>query len=636
MFFETPATSLLTPGTASDRSGRRVARNAARIDMSPETGRPAATSDARNDLSSETDRRVATAAVASDLSLETGGSLASTSARSDPSRETNHQLDARPPARPSPADQSDMSSETSGLRSHPRAAPLQFVAAAASVRPASPAGDPDPSASSQRAVADLAARGLAGPSVPAETASHGCQPSALAAGRDSAPPAAAGARPPADRGSATLGPRMPDLGKAGAWGLLAVAGVLAGLLALSSVASFVNAYRIGEAVVRGEGEVLHRLVERDFPRGRWATAADLEAILGDARDEGLRYLAILAPDDAVVVEAGVSVERPLRPDDHRGVLAWIDDNLAGDGNVARFERLLGPPPRSGEKPPPGVEPGVRPPPPRVVIEFEPRLAAAFFRQALRDLVVGLAVAVALVVTAWVSHRQRQRAQAAEAGHAERRHLAALGEMSAVLAHEIRNPLASLKGHAQLLEEQLADNERRRAKASRIVEEAVRLEALTTSLLDFVRAGKLKAATGDPRAIARRAVELTDPARVVLDDADAPAGWYLDAQRVEQALVNLVRNALQASPPGATVELAIRREDGGLAFRVADRGPGVPAELRARIFDPFVTGRTQGTGLGLAVVSRVCERHGGKASVEERPGGGSVFRVWLPPAEREGD
>lgn len=452
--------------------------------------------------------------------------------------------------------------------------------------------------------------------------------------RDSAHAAVSAPAP----GSATVAAAMPELGQARAWGLLAVAAALAGLLALSSVASFFNAYRIGEALVRGEGETLHRLIERDFPRGRWITAADLEAILADNRDEGLRYLAILAPDDSAVVEAGVGAEQPLRADaDDPGVLGWVRVNLAGDATVARFERLLGPPRlHAGESPPPEPAPGVRPPPPRVVIEFEPRLAAAYFRQALRDLAVGLAVAAALVVTALLSHRQRQRARVAEASLAERRHLAALGEMSAVLAHEIRNPLASLKGHAQLLEEQLGDNERRRAKASRIVEEAVRLEALTTSLLDFVRAGKLKAATGDPRAIARRAVELTDPARVVVDDADAPAGWYLDAQRVEQALVNLVRNALQVSPPGVPVELTIRREDGGLAFRVADRGAGVPPELRARIFDPFVTGRTQGTGLGLAVVSRVCERHGGKASVEDRPGGGSIFGVWLPPAEREGD
>ncbi|MCY1054010.1 HAMP domain-containing sensor histidine kinase [Nannocystis sp. SCPEA4] len=563
------------------------------------------------------------------------------------------------------ADDDDLASAPGAASPGDHDSTIDLHPAAASVR--APRSGLHPAASTARGVRtddlagdlDLAASTVrAGRIDPRLSAPAGAEqrpsPAAALAGASAQAPPAGGAAPN-NPGSATLGPRMPDLGKAGAWGLLAVAGVLAGLLALSSVASFFNAYRIGEAVVRGEGEALHRLVERDFPRDRWITAVDLETILADDRDEGLRYLAILAPDDSVVVEAGVSVERPLRADDDRGVLAWIEDNLAGDG-IARFERLFGPPPRRGDRPgpgsdaplplPPGVDPppgvdappaaGVsgRPPPPRVVIEFEPRLAAAFFRQALRDLVVGLAVAVALVVTALVSHRQRQRAQAAEAGHAERRHLAALGEMSAVLAHEIRNPLASLKGHAQLLEEQLADNERRQAKARRIVEEAVRLEALTTSLLDFVRAGKLKAATGDPRAIARRAVELTDPARVVLDDAGAPEGWWLDAQRVEQALVNLVRNALQASPPGVTVELIIRREDGGLAFRVADRGPGVPAELRARIFDPFVTGRTQGTGLGLAVVSRVCERHGGKASVEERPGGGSVFRVWLPPADRE--
>ncbi len=433
-------------------------------------------------------------------------------------------------------------------------------------------------------------------------------------------------------GSATIALTMADPARTEEWGILLISAGLTGLLLLSTLSSFAGSQRVGEALVRGEGELLHRAIEGEFPRGRPPSPDDLARILETWRGDGLRHVAVLDRAGAVIVAAGEAAEAPLAADADFWAIAWSRPEP-----IIRLERLLGPrDPRAADTTPPRGPEGTRPPPPRVAIEFEPRLATASFRQALRDLVVGVAVAAILLVASLLFRRQRRRAREAVAGLAERRHLAALGEMSAVLAHEIRNPLASLKGHAQLLEEQLVGDDRRRAKAHRIVDEAVRLEGLTQSLLDFVRSGKLKSATGDPRAVARRAVELTEPARVDVDDADSPEAWILDAPRIEQALVNLLRNALQASPPGARVELTIRLEEGGLAFRVADRGPGVPADLRPRIFDPFVTGRTQGTGLGLAVVSRVCERHGGKASVDERPGGGSIFRIWLPAGAGEGE
>lgn len=273
--------------------------------------------------------------------------------------------------------------------------------------------------------------------------------------------------------------------------------------------------------------------------------------------------------------------------------------------------------------------------PLVRLEYEPRLAAEVRQRALRDLIVSSTVAVALVIAALVFTRARRRAQRSAGELAKRRHLQALGEMSAVLAHEIRNPLASLKGHAQLLEEKLAGEERKVAKARRIVEEAERLEALTNTLLDFVRAQQIKRRTTDPRALARRAAELTDAARIEIDDAGAPAEFQLDGMRVEQALVNLLKNALQVSPPGTPVQLKVTQEAGVLRYVVSDRGAGVPKELRERIFEPFVSGRTQGTGLGLAVVRRVGELHGGRAEVADRAGGGSEFSLWLPAETRGG-
>lgn len=402
------------------------------------------------------------------------------------------------------------------------------------------------------------------------------------------------------------------------WGFFAVTLALAALLILSAGSSFFAARHLTDVLVQGEGEALWHDLRDSLPRGRPPTEGELAALLAAHDPAGLRYLAIHGPDDAVIVATATPTYAAL-PDTRA--------HLGPDGR-ARIKRPLGPThphPPPDAKPPPGARPG----PPHVVLEYAPQAAVALLARARRDLLVSLAVAAALLVSAAIFHRLQRRARIAEAGLLERRHLAALGEMSAILAHEIRNPLASLKGHAQLLEEQLAGDERRRAKARRIVDEAVRLERLTTSLLDFVRAGQLSRTRSDPRALARRVVDITDPTRVTVDDAAAPDAWPLDPTRVEQALVNLLRNALQASSD-TPVQLTVQPEDGGLAFIVADRGPGVPLGLQGRLFEPFVTGRTQGTGLGLAVVRRVAELHGGRVTALSRTGGGSSFRVWLPP------
>ena len=428
--------------------------------------------------------------------------------------------------------------------------------------------------------------------------------------------------------SAIIDPPMGTRAGAGDWGLLAVAAGLAGLLVISSLSSFVGAHELSETLVRGEGEMIYNAIRSGLP-GKRSSDEDLETILETERSRGLHYVAILGREGRVIAAAGSPAAEPLSEPEagSHGVLQWVGDNLRGERPAVRIERLMGPP-EGASSPPRG--PGARPAiPPRVVIEVEPQLATASFQRAFRDLLISLAVALAWLVASGIFYRLRRRARKAEMGLSERRHLAALGEMSAVIAHEIRNPLASLKGHAQLLEEQLADNERRRGKARRIVNEAVRLEELTKSLLDFVRAGNLKEGEADPRGLAIRAAEMVDAGRVHVDASRAPRGWPLDAMRMEQVLVNLLRNGLQASPADASVDLRVAPEDGGLVFEIADRGKGIPEEMRERLFDPFVTGRTQGTGLGLAVVHRVTERHGGNVRVRDRSGGGTIFRVWLP-------
>jgi two-component system sensor histidine kinase HydH len=198
-------------------------------------------------------------------------------------------------------------------------------------------------------------------------------------------------------------------------------------------------------------------------------------------------------------------------------------------------------------------------------------------------------------------------------------------MSAVLAHEIKNPLASLKGNAQLLASMLPAGEKSKAKAERVVDEAVRLETLTNDLLQFVRTGSIRRETVDPAAVVREAAESVK-GDVTVDVARAPRTWSLDASRMREVIINLVDNAVAAGEP---VTVTVAAENKTLVIEVSDNGPGVPTEDREKIFEPFHTGKIQGTGLGLAVVRRTIELHGGKIEVLDNSGGGARFRAEIP-------
>jgi two-component system sensor histidine kinase HydH len=240
------------------------------------------------------------------------------------------------------------------------------------------------------------------------------------------------------------------------------------------------------------------------------------------------------------------------------------------------------------------------------------------------------VAAALALAAAVAFRILRRHAELEATKAEQAHLATLGGVSAVLAHEIRNPLASLKGHAQLLAEALQPDHAHRRKAERVVHDAVRLEQLTDGLLAFVRTGALDRRDGDPREPLRRAVTEVGGA-IEIDDSAAPPRWAIDAPRLQQVLENVLRNAHEASPQGATVNARLALEAGELVYEVLDRGTGIRPGEEERIFEPFRTHKATGTGLGLAVARRIVELHGGRISARNRSGGGATLRIALPPA-----
>jgi two-component system sensor histidine kinase HydH len=264
-----------------------------------------------------------------------------------------------------------------------------------------------------------------------------------------------------------------------------------------------------------------------------------------------------------------------------------------------------------------------------MIEFEPLLATQLAADAARALRSSAAAAAGLFLVAALFARLLLQREAAERRFEERRRLAALGEMSSVLAHELRNPLASLKGHAQLLVERLPDGGRERGKAERIVLEAQRLEALSTDLLDFSRSGPIARTDADPAALLRAAAEAVDTERVRVTSSGAPARWSLDPSRTRQVLTNLIANALEASPAGAPVDARVAARGDRLVFTVRDHGAGLPPGQEHRLFEPFFTTRATGTGLGLAVAQRIVEMHGGSVHASDHPEGGAVFEVELP-------
>ncbi len=407
-------------------------------------------------------------------------------------------------------------------------------------------------------------------------------------------------------------------------------------LAVQSVVAYRRAREVEELLGRAQASALQKAIGPGLRSVR--DAEGLERVLEAHRDDGLRYIALMAPGPAIHAEAGVSAEPAT-------VVPEGPPHVLPDVRVGTRWRVYSPMPPPGGRGPrggpngggrpdgPGALDGPphRPGPPPFVVEVEPSAGGALRTEATRSLILGLASALALLgVTAWLVRWLRQREQLA-ARVAHDRRLAALGEMSAVMAHEIRNPLASLKGHAQLLVENLegGEREKERAKAQRVVDEAVRLERLTNDLLEFARTGRIEREACDPVAVMRDAASGFDE-RVVVESAGAPPRWSLDAGRMRQVLANLIGNAIEAAPAGA-VTVSATKEDGTLVYRVRDRGPGLPPGDAARLFEPFHTTRGAGVGLGLAVAHRLVELHGGTLAARNHPGGGAELTVHIPEA-----
>jgi two-component system sensor histidine kinase HydH len=373
-----------------------------------------------------------------------------------------------------------------------------------------------------------------------------------------------------------------------------------------------------DVLIRGEADLLHDVARAELWRMRdQPPSIVLQGVFDALEDQGLVYVAALDPDH-VVAEAGKRL----------GSIAELEAEVArvrgGDPYAVGGDRMRAVFRRPGRRMKDGGDRGPRP---ALVLEYEPRTADRLQSDGRRTLAIGTLGALGLVAASLVLVRWLLRREANERRLAHERRLASLGQMSAVLAHEIRNPLASLKGNAQLLARALPPDDKPRAKADRVVAEAIRLETLVNDLLEFARSGDLHVVDTDPAALARD-VATTAGNRVLVEVAGVAPRIGLDAARMRQVLGNLVDNALQADPTGA-VTLGVGRSARGVQFTVRDHGTGIAPEDLEHIFEPFFTRRTRGTGLGLAVARRVVEQHGGTLRAENASDGGALFTVEIP-------
>jgi two-component system, NtrC family, sensor kinase len=215
-------------------------------------------------------------------------------------------------------------------------------------------------------------------------------------------------------------------------------------------------------------------------------------------------------------------------------------------------------------------------------------------------------------------------------------LAAMGRFAAGTAHELGSPLSVISGKAQRsLRDVNLDPEHRQAFLT-IRNQVVRMQYIIKQLMDFTRSSPIRYAAAVPSRLAGSAAAAVaeesevNRTTIALRGSKDAAPIMMDPMRVEQALVNLLRNAIQ-SARGGSVLLSWQQGEEWVGFCVEDNGPGIPVEKRSEIFEPFYTTKQvgQGTGLGLSVVYAVAEEHGGRVEVDDSRMGGACFRLMLP-------
>lgn len=251
-------------------------------------------------------------------------------------------------------------------------------------------------------------------------------------------------------------------------------------------------------------------------------------------------------------------------------------------------------------------------------------------------VLGLGV-LGLAAIFYVQHRHLAQVKALEAEMERKERLSALGDMAAAVAHEIRNPLNSVSMGLQRLRVEFTppDTQEYQRLLELVQGEVRRLNTIVEEFLALARPLALK-----PESI--RVADLLDEVRLLIESGAGSAGvqveqtasadlpsLHADRDRLKQVLLNLALNALQAMPSGGRLVLGAAAAGSALTLTVSDSGSGIAPDLLPRVFEPYVTTKARGLGLGLAIARRIVEAHGGRIEAASQPGHGSTFRVIVP-------
>ena len=218
-----------------------------------------------------------------------------------------------------------------------------------------------------------------------------------------------------------------------------------------------------------------------------------------------------------------------------------------------------------------------------------------------------------------------------------RSLAALGEVAAVVAHEVRNPLSGIAGFAALLKRELGDNHANISYVDKIITGVEKLNRSVTSLLEYARELRHEPTSTELNSLLHETVDFfkvdlnarASRTIVNLELPDTPIHGYIDRENLTGALINLLKNAEEAMPGGGKINVTLAQHDECIAICISDQGVGIPEKIKDKIFTPFFTTRDGGTGLGLALVRKVIDAHRGAILVANNPDQGSTFTIELP-------
>ena len=422
------------------------------------------------------------------------------------------------------------------------------------------------------------------------------------------------------------------------WGLLVSSAAMASVLVAAGLWVYAGVRQAASAVTQGQALGIAFSARRALRTSGEIDDHVLREVLDELASQGLRYVEVFAPDQAAGAVAGKKAMD----------VEWLSGGSIGPnasiafgrgGSIARLQMH----PSEGPPLPANRLAGQVPPPPppdhplhgkQIAFEVDSAAAHALARRGSVTLAVSLLAALVLLGLCAVFWRISRNAEKAAVQLEHDRQLKVLGQMSAVLGHEIKNPLASLKGHIQLLLEKLPVEHPGRKGAEVVLRETVRLEELSRHVLEFARTVAVTCESADPVAVVRGAIDIIGGSDIQLHSSSPPATWPLDSARMEEVLVNLLRNARDASPAGQAIDVGLEiQADRFLAIQVRDHGEGLAPGEEERVFEPFYTRRVKGTGLGLALARRIVEGHGGTITARNHPDGGAVFSVRLPPPTR---